>query len=245
MFPSNGRSFGLGSSPMKTRRPRLTMPISARHIPLGVALIAAAVCAFSASPARAASICGDGTYAYAGFDGGTGTRGVSATISQAGPLGVRDGHVAGWVGVVDPRTDAAWLQVGLSALPNDTTSEIYYEVAFPGHAPVYHQVRTGVAVGEPHRFAVLELQGRSNWWRVWVDGKPATAPLHLQGSHGRWSAQVLGESWAGTASGACNTYRYAFDGVSLLAANVRMPAQHDPNYAVVRRSPTSFVATSL
>src|SRR5437764_15485209 len=127
---------------------------SLRHIMVAAAVSAAAACAFSA-PSNAAAICGNGTYAYAGFDGGTGTRGMSATISQAGPLGVRDGHVAGWVGVVDPRTDAAWLQVGLSALPNDTTSEIYYEVAFPGHAPVYHRVHTGVAMGEPHRFAVL------------------------------------------------------------------------------------------
>src|SRR5438105_12295027 len=217
---------------------------SLRHSMVAAAVSAAAACAFSA-PSNAAAICGNGTYAYAGFDGGTGTRGVSATITQAGPLEVRNGHVAGWVGVVDPRTDAAWLQVGLSALPNETTSEIYYEVAFPGHEAVYHQLRSGVGAGERHRFAVLELKSRPNWWRVWVDGKPATAPLHLRGSHGRWSAQVLGESWAGTASGACNTYRYAFDGVSLLAANGRMPAQHDPNYTVVRRSPTSFVATSL
>ena len=221
------------------------MSISARHIPLAAALIAAAACAFSASPARAGTICGDGTYAYAGFDGGTGTRGVSATITQAGPLEVRNGHVAGWVGVVDPRTDAAWLQVGLSALPNETTSEIYYEVAFPGHEAVYHQLRSGVVAGERHRFAVLELTSRPNWWRVWVDGKPATAPLHLRGSHGRWSAQVLGESWAGNASGTCNTYRYSFDGVSLLAGGGRVPAFHDPNYAVLRRSQTSFVATSL
>jgi hypothetical protein len=221
------------------------MMISARVLPISAAVFAAAACACTASPARAAAICGNGTYAYAGFDGGTGSRGVSATISQAGPLEVRNGHVAGWIGVVDPRTDTAWLQVGLSALPTETTSEIYYEVALPGHAAVYHQLRTGVAAGEPHRFAVLELQGRPNWWRVWVDGKPATAPLHLRGSHGRWSAQVLGESWAGTASGTCNTYRYAFDGVSLLAAGGRMPAVHDRNYAVVRRSRTSFVATSL
>src|SRR5437763_186375 len=82
-------------------------------------------------------------------------------------------------------------------------------------------------------FAVLELKSRPNWWRVWVDGKPATAPLHLRGSHGRWSAQVLGESWAGNASGTCNTYRYSFDGVSLLAEGGRVPAFHDPNYAVL------------
>jgi len=218
---------------------------SLRHILVAAALSAAVACAFSA-PSNAAAICGDGTYAYAGFDGRSATRGVSATIAQAGPVQVRDGHVAGWIGVVEPNTSAAWLQVGLSALPGDGTSEIYYEVAFPGRAPSYHLLRRNVAVGEPHRFAVLELTHRPDWWRVWVDSRPVTAPLHLRGSHGRWMPQVLGESWAGTASGICNTYAYAFSGVSLLAsANGRIPALADPNYAVLRRSGASFVASSV
>lgn len=222
----------------------MSISYSIRQVSLAAAAIAAASCAFSA-PASAAAICGEGTYAYAGFDGSSATRGVSATIDQAGPFQVRDGHVAGWIGVVDPNTAAAWLQVGLSAMPNDTTSEIYYEVAFPDRAPVYHLLRTDIAVGESHRFAVLELQRRPNWWRVWLDGRPVTPPLHLRGSHDRWSAQALGESWAGAASGACNSYAYAFGDVSLLAAGGRLPALHDPNYAVLRRSRSSFVAASI
>jgi hypothetical protein len=211
---------------------------------MAAALIAAAACAFSASPARAAAICGDGTYAYAGFDGRSPSAGVSATIAQAGPLQVSRGHVAGWIGVVDEGTGSAWLQVGLSALANDTVSGIYYEVAFPGHAPVYHQLQATVTPGVPHRFAVLEVQRRPSWWRVWVDGKPATAPLHLRGSHHRWTAQALGESWAGTATGACNAYAYAFGSVSLLRSG-RVPPVADPHYAVLLRSPASFVATSV
>jgi hypothetical protein len=218
---------------------------SCGHIVMAAALCAAAACAFSA-PAHAAAICGNGTYAYAGFDGRSATRGVSATIAQAGPLQVRDGHVAGWIGVVEPDTSASWLQVGLSALPGDTTSGIYYEVAFPGHAPSYHLLRSNVPPGERHRFAVLELQHRPNWWRVWVDGKPVTAPLHLRGSHDRWTVQVLGESWAGTASGICNSYAYAFSGVSLLASTSgRVLVLADPNYTIVRRPGASFVAASL
>ena len=207
------------------------------------AVVAAAVFAGSAS-ARATAICGEGTYAYAGFDGHTASRGVSATIAQAGPVEVQDGHVAGWIGVVEPDTSSAWLQVGLSALPGDGTSGIYYEVAFPGHAPSYHLLRGNAAIGERHRFAVLELKHRPNWWRVWVDGRPVTTSLHLRGSHDRWVPQVLGESWAGTASGPCNTYAYSFSDVSLLAGSGRVPALHDPNYAVLRRSHSSFVATS-
>lgn len=219
--------------------------VSCGHIAMAAAVSAAVICAYSA-PAHAGAICGNGTYAYAGFDGRSATRGVSATIAQAGPVQVRDGHVAGWIGVVEPDTSAAWLQVGLSALPGDGTSGIYYEVAFPGHAPAYHLLRRTVAVGEPHRFAVLELTHRPNWWRVWVDSKPVTAPLHMRGSHDRWIPQVLGESWAGTASGTCNTYTYAFSGVSLLASTSgRVPMRADPDYAVVQRSGASFVATSV
>jgi hypothetical protein len=221
-----------------------------RHIPLAAACFAAAVCAFTAAPASAAAICGNGTYAYAGFDGRAATAGVSATIAQAGPLKVRNGHVAGWIGVVDPRSDSAWLQVGLSALPNDTASGIYYEVAVPGGAPVYHQLKTAVTAGVAHRFAVLEQRRRPGWWAVWVDGTKVTAPIHLRGSHGRWTAQVLGESWAGTATGICNSYAYAFRHVSLLAggrqpAGVSVISLHDPNYTIVRLSRTNFVATSV
>ena len=222
------------------------MSISPRHLWMAAALVAAAACAFTASPARAAAaaICGDGTYAYAGFDGQGATTGVSATIAQDGPLLVRNGHVAGWVGVVDERTGAAGLEVGMSALPNDTASGVYYEVAFPGTRPVYHRLATTVAPGVQHRFSVLELPKRPDWWRVWVDGKSVTAPLHLQGSHGLWRAKVLGESWAGNVSGVCNSYAYAFSGVSLLASDGRLPTIADPNYRVVRRSRASFLAAS-
>jgi hypothetical protein len=226
------------------------MLISARALSMAAALFAAVACAFTASPARAAAICGNGTYAYAGFDGRSPSHGVSATISQAGALDVRDGHVAGWVGVVDENTGSSWLQVGLSALPSATTSGIYYEVAAPGHAPVYQQLQASVTPGVAHRFAVLELSSRPDWWRVWVDGKPATAPIHLLGSHGRWSAQAFGESWAGTSTGVCNSYAYTFADVSLLGADRRpagpsVTAVHDPSYAIVRLSQTSFVATSV
>ena len=221
-----------------------------RSLPHSVAVVLAmAAAALLAAPAaRAAPVCGEGTYAYAGFDLPRVTTGVSAVIDAAGPVDVRDGHVAGWIGVVAPDSGDAWLQVGLSALPGDTTSGFYYEVAFPGHAPVYHALR-GIASGRPHRFAVLELSRRPGWWRVWADGKPQTPPLHLPGSHDRWTAQVLGESWAGATSGACNGYTYAFSHVSILRARGRSLSGltgvplGDPNYVVAQRRQSSFVAT--
>jgi hypothetical protein len=225
-----------------------------RHLPLhgfAVALAtAAAALVAAAAPARAASVCGEGTYAYAGFALDSVTHGVSASIAQAGPLEVRAGHVAGWIGVVAPDIADGWLQVGLSARPGDTTSQIYYEVASPGKAPAYHDVGRFVGTGQPHRFAVLELRRRPGWWRVWVDGEPATAPIHLRRSHNRWTTQVTGESWTGQTSGPCNRYAYAFTHVSLRGSDGRPAvglvgsAQDDPNYTLVHRTRSSFVATS-
>ena len=84
-----------------------------------------------------------------------------------------------------------------------------------------------------------------------VDGQPVTAPIHLPGSHDRWMPQVLGESWAGQASGACNAYAYAFSGVQLLSGAGRAgsglggPVRTDADYVVLHRSQTSFIAASL
>jgi hypothetical protein len=225
---------------------RIARTFPARHPAAAACLVTAAACAFSAAPASASTICGEGTYAYAGYTGGPVTSGVSATIEQAAPLAVHAGHVAGWIGVVEPTNGNAWLQAGLSALPGQSESEIYYEVAVPGHDPVYHEVAAGVAAGRSHTFAVTER--RPNWWAVTVDGRAVMAPVYLRGSHGRWTAQVLGESWAGTVSGACNAYSYAFSGVELRGARPRqsdpLPAslRHDSSYAVTDRSRTGFVA---
>jgi hypothetical protein len=198
-------------------------------------------------PASAAATCTEGSYAYAGFDSRSTTSGVGATIEQAGPLEVRAGHVAGWVGIVEPGSGSAWLQAGLSAMPGDRRSGLYYEVAFPGHAPVYHEIARDIGRRERHRLAVLEVRGRADWWRVWLDGEPATAPLRLRGSHGRWIAQVLGESWAASAAGTCNAFAYAFSGVSFFGADggrlgLFGAVREDANYTVVRRSRWSFVA---
>ena len=50
-------------------------------------------------------------------------------------------------------------------------------------------------VGTASHVAVKEIAGRRSWWRAWLDGSPVGKPVCLAGSHRRWGAQVMGESW--------------------------------------------------
>ena len=183
--------------------------------------------------------------------------GVAATIAPTAPPSVRDGHVDGWVGVggvgLGPNGTDEWIQTGFTSAPNDSLSSIYYEIQRPGRHVVYRELRSNVGVGHPHRFAVREIAARPNWWRVWLDGSPASAPVFLPASHDRWTAQAVGESCAGTTSGACNAYSYSFAKVRFASPthrNVWSPFLtfqrfQDPNYRLVQRSASSFVARSV
>jgi len=132
------------------------------------------------------------------------------------------GHVGGWVGVggtqAGPGGTAEWLQVGLAAFPGDQTMQMYYEVTLPRTQPRYVELQSNVAPGTSHRFAVLEMRNRDNWWRVWVDGRPVSAPIHLPDSHGSWYPQAMGESWNGGV-GACNSYAFRFADVDVATAD--------------------------
>jgi hypothetical protein len=229
-----------------------------RLLILVAAATLAAACAFAA-PGRAADAtgaCGEGAYAYAGIGGRELVSGVSATIAPTEAPAVRDGHVDAWVGVggqgQGPNGADEWIQVGLTSVPNAVQNSIYYEIVRPGHPDVTRELLHGVGVGEWHAFAVRELPARPNWWRVWLDGKPASAPVFLPASHARWTAQAVGESWAGATSGACNTYGYAFHKVAFASARTgawspfrRIQPFQDVNYRLVRQSAWSFVAQSV
>ena len=218
----------------------------------------AAACAF-AGTARAgvtSTICGEGTYAYAGLGGREAASGVSATIVPAAAPIVRAGHVDGWVGVggpgMGPNGSDEWIQVGLTSVPNESQSSVYYEIVRPGHADVTRELRHVVRVGEVHTFAVRELAARPNWWRVWLDGAPASARVYLPASHARWTAQAVGESWAGETSGLCNAYAYGFSNVRFASARDgvwdtfrRFEPFQSANYLLVRRSASSFLARSV
>ena len=163
---------------------------------------------------------------------------------------VQSGHVAGWVGVGAPGegpggTDE-WIQVGLNGLPG-TGNALYYEVMQPGTGVTYTELATDVPTGRNFRVAVLETASTPGTWRVWVDGRPVSAPLALTGGE-HLTPMAMGESWDGGRP-ACNQYSYRFARVSIAAAPGGSWARagdstvlQDPGYRVVQRTTATFDA---
>ena len=186
---------------------------------LRLLILSAAVAVAALGGAARALACGnDGGYSYAGVGAASHASGISAVLTPLGPFDVLNGHVAGWVGVGGPGegpggTDE-WLQIGVSGFPG-LFSDVYYEVARPSHQPVYHQVVASPAVGKPVKVTVLEMHGRPNFWRVWLNGRAVSRPIWLPQSHERWSPIATAESWDGGTGGACNDFLYSFRHVSI------------------------------
>jgi hypothetical protein len=201
--------------------------------------------------------CGAKEFSYAGLQAENTAHGVSATIAPLALPTVADGHVGGWIGVggteEGPGGTAEWLQVGLASFAPENSIHLYYEVTIAGNGPRYHELEADVQPGERHKLAVLEMRTQNSWWRVWVDNKPVTKPIHLPGSHGSFYPQALAENWNG-GTGTCNTYAYKFSNVQLAHTNggvwqtlKHRSLFHDAGYQVVQTSrvPSNFVATSL
>lgn len=185
--------------------------------------LTAAVAAVALGGAASAVACGNSDgYSYAGVGAPAHAYGVSALITPLDAFDVLGGHVAGWVGVggpgEGPNGSNEWLQVGYAGYPNIIGSDIYYEVAAPGRFPTYHQVSGGLGIGTLTKVTVLEMYGRRNWWRVWVNHHPVSPPIHLPGSHGAWSPIATAESWDGGTGGTCNTFLYRFRHVTVAHA---------------------------
>jgi len=184
--------------------------------------LAATVAALLLGASRALACGTSAGYSYAGVAAPAKAFGISASVTPMGGFNVLAGHVAGWVGVggpgKGPRGSDEWLQVGFSGFPTLSGNDLYYELTLPNGRPSYHQIAANLPFGQPARFAVLEVHGRKDWWRVWVNGKPATAPIHLPASHGRWAPIATAESWDGGTNGACNGFLYRFDRVAIASA---------------------------
>jgi hypothetical protein len=187
-------------------------------------------------------------YSYAGMAGRQPVRGVAATLQLRAQPTVEHGHVAAWVGVggvgMGPAGTDEWLQIGLAAMPG-SNNVLYYEVARPHTAPRYVEVRKRVALSETHRVAVIEMQRRANWWRVWLDDAPVSAPIFLPTSHDRWPPVATSESWNGGVV-SCNAFTYRFARVRVrhgvwgpLANAYSLNA---PGYRLVRLSKANVLA---
>lgn len=198
---------------------------------LSLAVLTAAVfvasLAVNAGPGADASIktCGSGSngtpgYAYAGHQAAEVAHGVRATITPTTAPSVTSGHVAGWIGVGGPGQGAngstLWLQVGVASMP-ETPTMVYAEITRDGQDPAFVPLLQDVKVGESHRVAVLEMSGKPNWWRVWLDGAPVTEPILLAHSTGRWRPIATAESWNGGKS-VCNHFGFRFEGVGVAQA---------------------------
>jgi hypothetical protein len=172
------------------------------------------------SASASSSSCGSGShgsagYAYAGLESARVSSGVRATITALRAPSVKAGHAAAWIGVGGPKAGAngetMWLQVGIAALPS-TPTMVYAEITRPGGDPIFLPLVQNVQVGESHRLAVLEMSRRPGVWRVWVDGKPATDPVVLDGSHRAWKPIATAESWNGGVA-TCNGFGFRFERV--------------------------------
>ena len=175
-----------------------------------------------AGATSSASNCGSGShgsagYAYAGLRSELVGSGVRATITALRQPSVSAGHAAGWIGVggpgAGPNGETMWLQTGVAALPG-TPLMVYAEITRPGGAPSFVPLRENVAVGESHRLAVLEMNGRPGVWRVWLDGRAVTDPIVLPGSHRRWEPLATAESWNGGVA-TCNGFGFRFERVGV------------------------------
>ncbi len=215
-------------------------------VALGAGLVLTAL-VLPAAPAAAAARCAK-TYSYAGLVSADRAHGVSTRLTALS-TNVRWGHVAGWVGVggigQGPNGTTAWIQVGFNGFYGGE-NKLYYEVTQPGGRPTYTPVRD-ISAGDSHRVGVLEMKGRRNWWRVWVDGRAVSPPINLPGSHGRWRPVATAESW-NAGMGACNGLAYRFTRTTV----ARKPGGtwrrlrtgqtlQDPGYRVLR-SGRAFVA---
>lgn len=220
-----------------------------------VPVLAALAAALAVAPAAAASACGASDYAYAGLASAERAYGISARVTPLTVPAVADGHVGAWVGVggvgLGPGGANEWIQVGLSAFPGGEVT-LYYEVARPGVWPEYVEIERGIPVGAEQRIGVVEIAGRRDWWRVWANGRPVSAPIYLPASHGAWRPIATGESWSGSKA-VCNAYAFRFQRVRLAArpggvwrALRRSWLLEDPGYTVVRRSKRAgFVAAAV
>ncbi|HZB23735.1 MAG TPA: hypothetical protein VE444_07800 [Gaiellaceae bacterium] len=207
-----GRGFSTADARYVRLRPLLAILVGAL---CAVAFVGAST---TATAGRACLSDADaGGYSYAGHQADSRGHGVRASITLTSRPSVHAGHVAGWVGVggrgQGTNGGDAWIQAGIASLRGLGTV-LYAEIAREANERQLVVVDDDVVVGRPYRIAVLEVAGHPGWWRVWVDGVPATAKVHMQGTSGRWAAIATAESWNG-GTPSCNEFGFRFERVAV------------------------------
>jgi hypothetical protein len=192
--------------------------------------------------ATSAAACGSGAngsagYSYAGHQAITSAHGVRATITPLALPTVAAGHVGAWIGVggtnAGPNGADEWLQAGVGALAGGTPF-VYAEWQRPGVGRTFLTLHENVKAGEAHQLAVLEVKGRPNLWRIWLDDAPVTDSVYLAGSSGRWKPTATAESWNG-GQAVCNTFAFRFQHVSVATAPGGSWAPFTPGYRFLDR----------
>lgn len=223
-----------------------------RRAPLIATLIAALITSLAAIPASTAgptTNCGLPGYSYAGLGGMSVASGIGARIRLNDLPRVQAGHVAAWVGLGGygaGRNGAnAWIQAGVITKAGSAPT-LYYEVTRPGYKPELIPLAPA-RMNHSYRIVVRELK-RAGWWRVFVDGKAASPPISLPGSHMRWEATATAESWDGGGQAVCNRFDVAFRSLEVRAAGHgwqpfgRSVTMEAPGYRVATRTLSSFRA---
>jgi len=211
-----GHTQLLSASTSPHRRERL-LRLGALRAAAGVAtatILGLTVFCASSAAAGVTAACTARPYAYAGLVANAYRPGIKATIAATKPADVKNGHVAGWIGVGGPKAGpngtAEWLQAGLNVVA-DGSAEIYSEQTTPGQSPVYTTLGK-VVVGKAYRIAVVEISDRPGTWHVLLNGKVVSPPVSLPGSHDAFQPMAMTESWNGNVP-SCNDFSYRFAGV--------------------------------
>jgi len=222
-----------------------------------VALLGSAGAASASSSAAAApsslpaATCSSQSYAYAGLFSNLTAGGIKATVTTLAAAQVRNGHVAGWIGVggtnAGPGGVAEWLQTGVQESAGGDT-EIYAETTTPGGSPTYQMLVADVQPGTPYSLEVVELPGQANMWQVLLNGNAATSPVSLPGSSS-FEPMVMSESWNG-GTPTCNGFDYHFGNVKIATSPntwvglTNTQTLSDTGYHITDRTLTGFNATS-
>jgi len=194
--------------------------------------------------------CSRNPYAYAGLFTNNPAQGITATLTTLALAHVPSGHVAGWIGLggphAGPNGQAEWLQTGLNTIAGGQ-SQLYAEIAQPGHPIKYLTLAATTKPGTPYRLTLEQTPGKTGTWQVLVNGKPATGRIALPVSND-FTPMAMSESWnAGTPT--CNGYSYRFTRLQINNNGTWRPltnpsALTDTGYTITHQTNTSFTALS-